>query len=122
MKASLILLVTLFFLSSYSIIAKEIKKDFHKSFDVEEGFTLKLESGDGNVTITPWDKDVLDVEVHYRADYTSYRLGGDDQFNVDFKEQDKTIQIIGGKEAILSLVFTLENNTNMFTRLMLLII
>ena len=95
MKASLILLVTLFFLSSYSIIAKEIKKDFHKSFDVEEGFTLKLESGDGNVTITPWDKDVLDVEVHYRADYTSYRLGGDDQFNVDFKEQDKTIQIIG---------------------------
>ena len=122
MKASLILFVTLFCLSSYAIIAKEIKKDFHKSFDVEEGFTLKLESGDGDVSITPWDKDILDVEVHYRVDYTSYRLGGDDQFDVDFKERDKTIQIIGRERSHTFIGIQIREQYNMFTRLKLLII
>lgn len=82
-----------------SSFCKEVKKDFHKSFDVKKGFTLKLESGDGDVTVTPWNKDVLDIEIHYRVDYTSYRLAGDDQFDVDFQESDKTIHVTGKEKS-----------------------
>ena len=99
MKTSIVFSVILFFTFSTMSFAKEVKKDFHKSFDVEKGFTLKLESGDGDVTITPWNKNFLDIEVHYRVDYTSYRLAGDDQFDVDFQEHDKTIHVTGKEKS-----------------------
>jgi hypothetical protein len=65
---------------------KEIKKDFQKSFDVKEGVTLHLEHGDGDVTISPWDNDIVDVEVHYRAESKSLGVGGKVYFDVEFKQ------------------------------------
>lgn len=99
MKASIIFILTIFFALTVSTNAKEFKRDYYKSFDVEKGFTLKLDTGDGDVTITPWDKDVLDVEIHYRVDHKSVGLGGDDQFEVDFIEQDNMIHIIAREKS-----------------------
>jgi DUF4097 and DUF4098 domain-containing protein YvlB len=76
-------------------VCKELNKDFHQSFDVKQGYRLKLKSGDGDVTITPWDKDVLDVKVVYRATYRSIGVGGERDFEVVFNEKGSTIEVIG---------------------------
>jgi hypothetical protein len=76
-------------------LAKDIDKDFHKSFDVKEGAVLHLEHGDGDVTITPWDKNVVDVEVHYRAEAKSLGVGGKVHFDVQFDQSGDAINVIG---------------------------
>jgi hypothetical protein len=75
--------------------AREYSKDFQKSFDVREGFCLRLEHGDGDVTVRTWDRDVLDVAVHYRVDGRSFGLGNKHDFEVEFTEDDGLIEIIG---------------------------
>ncbi|MCK4410155.1 MAG: hypothetical protein KAW67_08720, partial [Candidatus Eisenbacteria sp.] len=55
--------------------AREIDKDFHKTFDVSEGVVLRLDYDDGDVTITPWDQDVIDVVVRYHADVKAIGFG-----------------------------------------------
>ncbi len=75
--------------------AKELKKNFHESFDVHKGMRLKLKHGDGDVTIKPWDRDVLEVEVHYRARYKSLGFGGERDFVVIFKQNGDVIEVIG---------------------------
>ena len=91
--------------SALSAAAREIKKDFHESFDVEEGFRLHLKHGDGDVTVTPWDKDVLDVKVQYRAEVKSFGLGGKHYFDVDFREGEDVIHVIGKEESSGSIGF-----------------
>ncbi|MBD3348041.1 MAG: hypothetical protein GF400_02450, partial [Candidatus Eisenbacteria bacterium] len=66
--------------------AVRIDRDFHESFDVEEGFRLLLRSGDGDVTITPWEKDAIDVTVRYLADINRVGLGDSPDFEVEFEE------------------------------------
>jgi DUF4097 and DUF4098 domain-containing protein YvlB len=85
--------------------AREIKKDFHESFDVEKGAILHLRHGDGDVTITPWDKDVLDVEVRYRAEAKTFGVGGKHQFSVEFKETGSVIHVIGKETSSSSIGF-----------------
>ena len=41
----------------------EIVRDFNESFEVERGWALRLRHGDGDVTITPWDRDVVEITV-----------------------------------------------------------
>lgn len=74
---------------------KEISKDFHRSFDVKEGVTLRLEHGDGDITIAPWDQDVLDVKVIYRAEVKSLGVGGKVHFDVQFEQSGDAINVIG---------------------------
>jgi DUF4097 and DUF4098 domain-containing protein YvlB len=74
---------------------KEINKDFQQSFDVDKGYRLKLKNGDGDVTITPWNKDVLDVKVVYRATYKGIGLGGERDFDVTFEERGRVIEVVG---------------------------
>ena len=81
----------------------EINKNFHKSFDVRKGCRLCLEHGDGDVTITPWDKDVVDVKVHYRVEYKSFGLTGKHDFDVEFSESDDTIYVIGHEKSHVSI-------------------
>jgi hypothetical protein len=76
-------------------LAKDVSKDFHKSFDVKQGAVLHLEHGDGDVTITPWDKDVVDVDVHYRAEVKSLGVGGKVYFDVLFDQSGDVIKVIG---------------------------
>lgn len=91
--------------STLSATAREIKKDFHESFDVKEGFRLHLEHGDGDVTITSWDKDVLDVKVRYRAELKSFGIGGKHYFDVQFRQRDNVIHVIGRVKSSSSIGF-----------------
>jgi DUF4097 and DUF4098 domain-containing protein YvlB len=75
--------------------AEEINKNFHQNFNVKEGDSLCLRFGDGDVTIVPWEKDVIDVSVRYRADIdvAGIRLGGRDDFDVEFRQSGNTVYI-----------------------------
>lgn len=74
--------------------ARVIDKHFHESFDVEPGAVLHLEHGDGDVTIEPWDRNVIDVEVTYRAEVATIGIGGDADFNVAFRQRGNTVRVI----------------------------
>lgn len=98
-KLSSILILSLLIFSTHvgTALAKEINKNFHQSFDVKEGDTLRLKHGDGNVQLTPWDKDIIDVKVCYRADIDAVgiRLGSKDDFNVEFRQTGNTVYVTG---------------------------
>lgn len=91
--------------STISAEASKIDKYFHESFDVEKGSVLHLRHGDGDVTIKPWDKDVLDVEVRYRAEAKTFGVGGRHQFDVEFKETGSVIHVIGKETSSSSIGF-----------------
>jgi len=92
----------------------EIVRDFNESFEVERGWTLRLKHGDGDVTITPWDKDVVEIIVHYHAERKGF---GDDSkmdFSVEFKEKNGVIEAAGkeSKSGFMGLqVFILREYT-----------
>ena len=73
----------------------EIERDFNESFEVKPGFMLRLRHGDGDVTITPWDKDVIEISVHYHAERKGF--GGDSEmdFDVEFAEKNGVIEVTG---------------------------
>lgn len=77
----------------------EIKKDFHETFDVSEKSQLRLKHGDGDVTILPWDKDILDVKVQYRAEDKSIGVGGERDFDCVFKQKGSVIEVIGKEKS-----------------------
>ncbi len=85
-------------------VAEEIRKEFHESFDVSKGTVLELHCGDGDVTLTPWDQDRIQVDVQYHADIIKIGLGSRPSFDVSFhhsgdrvvaKEQIKGSMTIG---------------------------
>jgi hypothetical protein len=77
--------------------AEEISKDFHQTFQVKQRDTLRLKHGDGDVRLVPWDKDIIDVKVRYRADIDAVgiRLGSKDDFVVEFKQSGNTVYVTG---------------------------
>ena len=83
-----------------SAAAEEINKEFHQSFDVNRGDSLRLRHGDGNVRMIPWEKDIIDVRVRYRADIDVFgiRLGKRHDFGVEFRQTENTVYVTG-KEA-----------------------
>jgi DUF4097 and DUF4098 domain-containing protein YvlB len=99
--------IFLFFCTSLGAAAEEIDKNFHKTFSVKTGDSLALRFGDGNVTITPWDKDILDVTVRYWADVdlVGVRLGGRDTFDVEFRQSGDTVYVIGKEPSGAALGF-----------------
>jgi len=52
------LFVAAMLVSAWPVLAAEIDKDFHQSFEVRPGQRLVLRHGDGDVTVTPTDGDV----------------------------------------------------------------
>ena len=75
--------------------AKLIDKDFHETFDVQEGVRLDLRHGDGDVIVAPWDKDVIGVEVRYRARMTEVGFGGEPDFDVEFRQSENVVHVSG---------------------------
>lgn len=73
----------------------EIERDFNESFEVKRGCALRLRHGDGDVTITPWDKDIIEISVHYHAERKG--LGNDSKidFDVEFEEKNGVIEVTG---------------------------
>jgi len=74
-----------------------VDRALHESFDVQAGDRLVLRHGDGNVRISPWDRDVLEVDVVYRADYSEGGLGmsSERDFTVDFERRDRDVRVTG---------------------------
>lgn len=76
--------------------AEEIDREFHETFEVNEGMRLRLVHGDGDVTIEPWERNVLEVDVKYHAEVTILGLGRKDaDFVVDFDQRGDEISVIG---------------------------
>jgi DUF4097 and DUF4098 domain-containing protein YvlB len=89
-----------------TVSAKKINKDFHKSYDVDVGAILHLRHGDGDVTITPWNKDVVDIKVKYRADSKVVGLGGRHTFDVEFRQNGNEIFVIAKEMSYNVIGFT----------------
>ncbi len=75
--------------------AEEINRESHQAFDVQPGTKLILEHGDGDVTISPWGEDTLDVEVRYRARASNVGWSKSTEFDVEFRQDGSTIHVIG---------------------------
>jgi DUF4097 and DUF4098 domain-containing protein YvlB len=92
----------------------EIIRDFNESFEVKQGHTLRLRHGDGDVTIIPWDKDIVEITVHYNAERKGF---GDDSkldFEVKFEEKNGVIEVTGreSKSSFMGLqIFILKEYT-----------
>lgn len=97
LSSFIILSIFIFSITIGPASAKDINKDFHQSFDVKEGDSLRLRHGDGNVKLIPWDKDIIDVKVRYRADIDAVgiRLGSKDDFQVEFRQTGNTVYVTG---------------------------
>jgi DUF4097 and DUF4098 domain-containing protein YvlB len=93
----LILFSMIFSIPTGVAAAKDINKDFHQSFAVKEGDTLRLRHGDGDVRLISWEKDTLDVKIRYRADIDAVgiRLGSKDDFIVEFRQTENTVYVTG---------------------------
>ena len=96
--SSVLTLSFLIFITGFgSAAAKEINKEFHQSFDVKRGDSLRLRHGDGNVRLIPWEKNIIDVNVRYRADIDTVgiRLGRKQDFDVEFRQTANTVHVTG---------------------------
>ncbi len=72
--------------------AGTIDRNFHESFAATQGVVLRLDHGDGDVEIRPWDQQRVDIEVRYRA--TSRGIGaGQRDFDVDFEQRGNVISV-----------------------------
>ena len=82
-------------------LAESIDREFHETFEVSPGARLELIHGDGEVEITPWDKDIIDVHVRYRAEIKGGGVGTEPDFDVEFAQSGPTVTVqgreIGGK-------------------------
>jgi hypothetical protein len=88
-----ILFIVILMLFIGSAAAKEINKDFHETFHVKKGDVLYLTHGDGDVNLIPWDKDLIDVEVHFRADVQRVGIGHEYHFDVEFNQRGNSIYV-----------------------------
>lgn len=76
-------------------LAERIERDYHESFDVRPGARLHLEHGDGDVTFTAWDQDVVDVVVRYRAEIRGVGASRRGEFEVELSQTGDTIRVVG---------------------------
>ena len=81
---------------------REIKKDISRSFDAHKGTVLHLKHGDGNVTLNSWDKDAVEIKVHYRASYGTVGTGGKRDFDVEFSQSGNDIYVTGKETGTVS--------------------
>jgi len=79
---------------------KEIKKDYHETFRVAAGDRLYLVHGDGDVSITPWEQDELEVTVDYHVEINRVGVGSDPDFEVEFRQEGGTVHVIGKEKSM----------------------
>ncbi len=85
--------------------ARVIDKDYHETFDVTAGAKLVLLHGDGDVVITPWDQDVIDVKVRYHAEIKSVGFGTEVDFKAEFNRSGDTIIVKGNEGGTAGIFF-----------------
>jgi len=95
-------LIAVFVLAaSVQLSAKTIDRNIHKTFDVQEGAGLYLKHGDGDVDITSWDRDVIDVSIVYHASFSGLQKLTPDDFEVEFEQRGERISIIGREPRVI---------------------
>jgi DUF4097 and DUF4098 domain-containing protein YvlB len=96
-----------FFAGLGTVAAEEINKEFHQSFDVKKGDSLSLRFGDGNVQLIPWEKNIIDVKVRYRADiyHVGIRLARNQDFGVEFRQTANTVYVVGKEPSSAAIGF-----------------
>ena len=83
----------IFFVLCAIVFSRDIKKDFHESFEVKSGDILFLTHGDGDVTVSSWDKDIVEIEVYFSANV--FGVGNDEyDFDITFKQRKNEIEVI----------------------------
>ena len=88
-----VLFFTILFLLYSFVLSRDIKKDFHESFEVKSGDILYLTHGDGNVIISSWNKDIVDIEIYFSANI--FGMGNDEyDFDVQFQQHGNEIEVI----------------------------
>jgi len=75
-------------------LAELVERDFQHTFPVEKGTMIRVDHGDGDVTLTPWDKNEVDVVVKYRAEETKVGFGEKQELEVEFRESDGVVHIV----------------------------
>jgi hypothetical protein len=90
---SAVALLTLLFASGAA--AEEVRRDIHKEFPVTRGMTLDLDHGDGKVVVSPWDRDVLDIEVSYHVTFTRAGVGPEMDFTLEAEAGERVIHVAG---------------------------
>jgi nitrite reductase/ring-hydroxylating ferredoxin subunit len=95
--------------------AVTVDRDYHETFDVREGVSLDLRHGDGDVTITPWNRDVIEVRVRYLAEVKRVGFGGVPDFSVDFDQTDDTVRVIGRENVGSGVVLFQSVNEHEYT-------
>ena len=80
-----------------------IDKNFHQKYDVKPGASLFLKHGDGNVTITPWDEDVVDIDIVYRATFTGMGRVQPKDFEAEFEKRGDRITVIGREPRVIGI-------------------
>ncbi|MBU8922036.1 MAG: DUF4097 domain-containing protein [Bacteroidales bacterium] len=110
MKRIFIILIVFSILcfSSGTAGAREIKKDYKETFEVSRGDGLRLKSGDGSVTIRKWDRDEIEIEVHYYAEFKILGAGKRD-FAVEFKKKNNFVTVIGKEKSTGTIGFQIFN-------------
>ncbi|MEJ2545628.1 MAG: hypothetical protein P8Y99_16310, partial [Calditrichaceae bacterium] len=84
---------SILFLLFSLIFSRDIKKDYHESYEVRSGDILYLSHGDGDVTLSSWNKDIVDIEVYFSANV--FGLGTDEyDFDIQFKQHGNEIEVL----------------------------
>lgn len=93
---------TLFFLACGVLVATsqayaiDINREYNETFDAAPGMRLHLEHGDGDVSILPWAKDLVEIHVKYVGEIKKVGIGKvNTDFRVDFDVEGKTIYAKG---------------------------
>ncbi len=97
--ARLAFLGALLLAAAPAAVATEIDRSFHQRFDVESGARLELEHEDGDVVITPWAENVIEVDVRYRVEYKRVGVGVDPDLEVRFEQRGGVVRVIGEEKS-----------------------
>jgi len=89
-----------------------IEHHFNRTFDVGEGTRLVLEHEDGNVSITPWDKEILEAEIHYRAEVIR---GQAPEFHLETHQEANEVRISGRWQRTSTQPFAVRELENRYT-------
>jgi hypothetical protein len=97
--------------------AKEISRDFHERFEVAEGAKLVLRHGDGDVQVTTWDQDAVEVDVVYRGRFTMVGAGKEPDFSVEFEQSGNVIRVTGreGDVAMVGIYLSMDVAEHRYT-------
>lgn len=81
--------------TAHLLAAEELNRHYHETFPVRPGMRLRLDHGDGDVAITPWNRDSLEVTVRYRAKASTLGWSKRSDFEVEFRREGDTVHVVG---------------------------